>query len=733
MKKPPMNGAKIQRGFLPRVHHSKVSAFAGKANDLDALRGAVVDAAGVSVGLWLSYLFVLFYLAIAVGSVTHRDLFLEKAVKLPFLNVELPLVAFFVVGPGLFLIVHAYVLLHFTLLADKTGAFHEQLTRQIGDPRTRSSLRRQLPSNIFVQYLAGPPQVRAGLVGFLLRSIAEISLVYLPIALLVLFQLQFLAYHSETITLWHRGALVIELIFVWALWPSIARGEISRVGALTLRSRRVVASIAGTLLILTFSVGIATFPGEWLNENTPSFRLIPTHVPWLAASTSTPSDLPPPPDIGLIEEELDAPTSYFASIWNPIQRRLNLMDRRSLHDLLIAGEVDAVTRRPVSLWSNRLVLPQLDLASGESLSLRGRNLQRAVLFAAQIPKADFTGARMQEVLLDGADLRGARFGCGKGNLLAIGGFFYSSSLPDVKDRFDGEDCTQLQNASLRNARLQDAVLDGAELQGADLHGALLHGASMTAARLQGSSLMNAELHGAILDKANLMGADLSHAELYAASLIITVLDGAKLYLTQLHGARFVQTDLSGTAMFAPYTWRATVLPRRSDATLVLAPNAKPEYESKLGEDCKEKVPVTGKSYTSNGCVWSKKRFELVKQTIVEGIPDTERRKRVIDRIEVLNPAAPAVPGHNAESSDVWQRLTSTSPSRAESIGVRAKLLASAACETRGSYLIRALLAKRFDVELRQQMAQNIVTERDCRGTSGLSQPERRWLESYATD
>lgn len=731
-----MSGEKARRAFLPRVHHSKVSAFAAKANDLDALRGAVVDAAGVSVGLWLSYLFVLFYLAIAVGSVTHRDLLLERAVKLPFLNVELPLVAFFVIGPGLFLIVHAYVLLHFTLLADKTGAFHEQLTLQIVDPRTRSSLRRQLPSNIFVQYLAGPPQVRAGLVGFLLRSIAEISLVYLPIGLLVLFQLQFLAYHSEIITLWHRGALIIELILVWALWPSIARGEISRVGSLTLRSGRAVASIAGTLLILSFSVSIATFPGEWLNENTPSFRLIPTHVPWSDTSpskTSPDSDLPPPPELNLPEEEAGSFARYSSSIWNPVRRRLNLMECRSLHELLISGDVDAVTRKPVSLWSNRLVLPQLDLASGESLSLRGRNLERAVLIAAQMSKADFTGARMREALLDGADLRGARFSCGKGNLLAIGGFYSSSGLPDVKDSFDGEDCTQLQNASLRNARLQDAVLDGAELQGADLHGALLHGASMKSAKLQAASLISAELHGAILDKANLTGADLSHAELYAASLIVPILDGAQLHLTQLHGAQLVQVELSGAAMFAPYTWRATVLPRRLDTTLVEAPNAKAEYESKLSDGCAEAVPVTDKSYTMNGCIWSKGRFELIRQSIVNGLADTERRKRLLDRIEILNPATTADQAGKEDGLDTWHQLTSNSPSRAENIATRARLLGAAACASRGSYFIKAFLSGRFNSDLRQQMAQKIVEESDCPGMSGLSETERRSLESYAAD
>jgi hypothetical protein len=124
-----------------------------KATDLDALRTAVVDAAGVGYGLWFSYLFVLLYFAIATGAVTHRDLLLENSVKLPFLNVELPLKAFFVLGPLIFLVVHTYVLLHFLLLAGKVGAFHAELQKQIpGDDEKRAQLRRQLPSNIFVQF-----------------------------------------------------------------------------------------------------------------------------------------------------------------------------------------------------------------------------------------------------------------------------------------------------------------------------------------------------------------------------------------------------------------------------------------------------------------------------------------------------------------------------------------------------------------------------------------------------
>src|SRR5208283_5516167 len=172
-------------------------AIAKKADDLEEIKKSVEDAASVSGGLWLSYLFVLFYIAIAAGAVTHEDLLLERSVKLPFLNVELALLAFFVLAPFIVLIVHAYALMHFIMLGKKASSFHNELRRQFPDSETdtqksgvspdsaqkdiRDKLRRLLPSNIFVQNLAGPPELRTGIFGSMLKLIAVTTLVIFPI------------------------------------------------------------------------------------------------------------------------------------------------------------------------------------------------------------------------------------------------------------------------------------------------------------------------------------------------------------------------------------------------------------------------------------------------------------------------------------------------------------------------------------------------------------------------
>jgi hypothetical protein len=199
-------------------------AFAGRAKDLQALCDTVVEAASVGAGLWFSYLFVLLYLLITAGGVTHRDLFLESPVKLPFLYMDLPLLGFFLLGPLIFLIVHAYVLLHFVLLAGKVGDFDAELRAQIAgeaNEELRTRLRRQLPSNIFVQFLAGPHEVRRGVLGFMLQLIAWISLAIGPLVLLVFFELQFLPYHNEAIS-WLEGE--DEMAKVWKAQASSSPG-----------------------------------------------------------------------------------------------------------------------------------------------------------------------------------------------------------------------------------------------------------------------------------------------------------------------------------------------------------------------------------------------------------------------------------------------------------------------------------------------------------------------------
>lgn len=507
------------RAEEPAGRPDPIEPFAKKADDLDAARKSVEDAASISGGLWLSYLFTLFYIGIAAGAVTHVDLLLENRVKLPFLQVDLPLVAFFTLAPILFVISHAYTLMYFVLLAAKAGTFNAILEKKIPDPdampardisperaaelrETRLGLRRQLPSNTFVQFLAGPRDIRDGGLGLLLKAVAWISLVIGPVLLLLFLQIQFLPYHLEWVTWVQRFALLADVALLWFLWPAVlaSRGELQWP-----RPWRSPASTLGSLITISLAVIIARFPGEWMDEHVGNKQWIrPNPVTaWLGAT-----------------DPMGEPK------------------RTSFHDLLFKGDVDDVTLRRKSPFSNTLVLSKFDLLKAakidnldrvtETWTLKGRHFENAVFNGADLRKANMDGANLRGANLYQAKLQGARF-------------------------YDSE----LQGARLENAELQCASLGRAKLQGSSLAGAVLLGAYAEEVNLQAASLKGANLQAAVLLKAELQDTSLREAKL----------QGASLQTAELEGAEFDNEQLAISADTVPDV-RAMVMAKMTDDHLL---------------------------------------------------------------------------------------------------------------------------------------------------------------------
>jgi hypothetical protein len=96
-----------------------------------------------------------------------------------------------------------------------------------------------------------------------------------------------------------------------------------------------VVSLLPVLLVFT----IATFPGEWLET-----KLSPDHEFIRSISTSDTS-------LSTMSER------FVSDLIHARGGRLYF----DLREMLVAGNVDETRRKPASVWSNRLVLPNLDL------------------------------------------------------------------------------------------------------------------------------------------------------------------------------------------------------------------------------------------------------------------------------------------------------------------------------------------------------------------------------------
>jgi uncharacterized protein YjbI with pentapeptide repeats len=714
--------------------------FAKKAHDLDAVRKSVEDAASVSAGLWLSYLFVLLYIGIAAGAVTHRDLLLESPVKLPFLSVDLPLVAFFFLAPILFIVSHAYTLMHFVMLAAKVGVFDAELRAQLGDaPETRKGLRRQLPSNIFVQFLAGPRDIRDGGLGWLLKAIAWITLVIGPVLLLLLIQVQFLPYHLEWVTWVQRFAVLVDLMLLWTLWPAVVDSR-SEIKWPPLWRHKITSLVSLVAIGLAFTA--ATFPGEGLDKWIGKRRWIP---PYPSAKWSDQKDW-----------------SSFLTTWYGQE------GWTSFHDLLFNGDVDAVTRRRKSLFSNTLVLPAFDALEAakiddpkkldsvtHTLVLRGRHLESAVFESADLRKADLAYAhlhdaslrdaqlqrasldyaQLQDASLDQAQLQGASLdqaqlqGASLDHAQLQGASLrepqlegaslrqaqlQGASLVDANLRGASLEHAHLQGASLVGANLRGASLVGANLRGASLH-AQLEGASLQDAQLQGASLDHAQLQGALLDYARLQGASLDDVRFEGASLFKAQLQGASLEGAQLQGARFLKAALDGTNMRNAVVWRTSF----EDASLTA-----------IFEDGVTEIAFT------------KGEFAFFNAFIMKEVPESGQenvvgpgRKQALKRIEKLNPD---IFGPEASEQETLDK------GRVDETGYRSALadqLKSIACSKaenalhNAPHIVRGLVANGRIMETGAQapVLVEAILKPDCPVSAALTEADKVALEEIAKD
>jgi hypothetical protein len=116
---------------------------------LDELQKALNDTARSTAVLWIAFITFLLYLAIAFGSVTHRDLLLASQVKLPVLNTDLPLVGFFVVAPVLLTVFHFYILLQLHALGAKADGYNKLLAQEAPIASEREYLRQRLDPFFF--------------------------------------------------------------------------------------------------------------------------------------------------------------------------------------------------------------------------------------------------------------------------------------------------------------------------------------------------------------------------------------------------------------------------------------------------------------------------------------------------------------------------------------------------------------------------------------------------------
>lgn len=469
--------------------------------DVAALERSLNDSATRVSTIWVSYLVFGLYLATATGNVSHRQLFLEEPIKLAVLNIDLPLVGFFVLAPMLFVIFHLYVLLQLILLARTAVIYNEAIEKKISDAPNRARVRQRLSNTLFAQIFAGAPRERQGLIGNLLHLMAWITLAIAPILVLLTFELKFLPYHSHPVTWIHRVFIVAEIIVVFLLWPGILNAKRDISWKILTKPLAIIA----IALVVSLSWVFVNFPGE-------------SHSNWTRY---------------LVKGKLLfilAPECKYQSI-------LYAALPRSFDRLSLSGE-DMVDDEDLIKMENATKSKAKKAYEGErTRSFRERDLNCGDFSGADLRRSDFTGAQLVGASFIRTELQGAQFR--RANLQ--GAFLLGA---------------QMQGSSLTETSLNGANLADANLQAASFNKTELLGAELSSAHLQGAYIFDSDFRGATLLFANLAAVDVVGGRFNAANLRYAHLESATIRTLYTQDDNMKKTFFNLANLSSASLWRA---------------------------------------------------------------------------------------------------------------------------------------------------------------------------------
>jgi uncharacterized protein YjbI with pentapeptide repeats len=455
-----------------------------------------------------------------VFSTTDRDLLLGKGVKLPVIDVEVPIAGFYTVAPYLVVLVHFNLLLQLQLLSRKLYAFDDAAPadRAIGGPRDRLHI---FP---YTYYLVGHATVA---VNRLISIMVTITVLLLPVVTLLALQVRFLAFQSVSVTWAQRLATWLDVLVVFILWPVIISRTDSWTAyfrsAIAKLQRHWVATLTGLVLVATWitacltidvkvflvSVALAALTAiifGVIHVARAFFHFESEDQQGLHALILTAAiGLPLPLALVARGETLERLFETRLRL-TPVWMQTPLIPAEDLRRLVVPEAIIlARAPKPELIADLRSDDPAQAAAAARALepaNLKGRSLRDAYLVRAVLTGADLRGAQLQGAWLDGAqlyraDLAGANLEYAR---------LRNARLPKAR----------LTGAHMPSADLGGAELTAADLGAADLREANLSGANLADARLQGADLRYARLDRAMLNRANLLGADLRGAQLAIA-------------------------------------------------------------------------------------------------------------------------------------------------------------------------------------------------------------------------
>jgi uncharacterized protein YjbI with pentapeptide repeats len=463
--------------------------------------------------LWFSFLALELYIAIAVTGVTHKDLFLQSPIKLPGLNLDFPLLLFFILIPAIFFTFHFYVMMMLVLLARTAAEFDNKLKETLASELKQEELRQRFENSLFLQMLVGARNERVGFNGKILGFIALCTLLITPILLLLWMQLQFLPYHSEGITWWHRLFIALDVLATIMLWSAYRKNR----GIISFKSL-VRFKLLPVFLIVSLWLSLATFPDETIHNNKVQlsldklqYKIDLVYFNWQVAAN---------PEFRISERFWR--DHIFGGYRNLAIHQQGPQGKPSKH-MNVSIHIEAYKS---GMFNNRLILDGFSVIDDEKV----KKITNSTRFAkgsvmqgidAFTPIFDAKSRDFTEAILSNSDLRFVNF---------------SNAI--------------MERVDIKGAHLNFALFRNAKLLGSNFSDTILENANFEQANMELVDLSYSQANKASFSGANLTGSTFSHTDLQKTYLS-GVLDATSMSENDLRGANFSPSSMRAANIASP--------------------------------------------------------------------------------------------------------------------------------------------------------------------------------------
>ncbi len=509
--------------------------------------------------LHIGFMAVCAYNLVVAFSTTDMDLLVGKGVTLPVVDVEVSIVAFYVIVPYVIVLMHFNLLLQLQMLSQKlyaydTAAQSPKTNSAENDPPSEPKdpvSASKFPANLALADGLNVFPYSYYLVGWTsqwmhrcLGAVVGITILLLPLFTLLILQLRFLAYQNPWYTWSQRVAVLADVAIVIYLWPKIMSREDSWRDYWRRLTRDIWICKIPTFICA--SLWMAWFYRLFARDASVEDNLVTFFNDNEGLAEMVRSNVSETPDVPLLFtfflvgislvgivvffkwrnryckcSEIQGILPYLLVIMIGIPMPLALVAKGEGFEKWWGetnfSESPRVKRfRTLNLTGQAIFTKSVQPETVENLRRGGVDTKQALSRVAPVDlkSRGLRGAMLTNAVLTGADLSNANL---------TGAYLYAAHL----------EYANLDRAILEGVSAEQAHLDGAILSHAKLKDACFYQAD-----LEGTFLKESETNFADFDSANLMGADLTKSNLNDANFRSAKLQGANFFHAELSNTNF---------------------------------------------------------------------------------------------------------------------------------------------------------------------------------------------------